>query len=159
MQNVHPSKVKVTFQRPSCDYPYSGGFRFHCRYCPCGHTIHTWYYTDMGWTVEYLRTKQKDKKPQLLTYWISKSSNIECLLNVGLSSGFCPHPPDLHIMNKHQLYHAWTSASSSNRQISNQILHSNLKSLTEKHLIEKHLNYLEKISSFHFSNSQIFLSI
>jgi len=64
------------------------------------------YYTDMGWTVEYLRTKQKDKKPQLLTYWISKSSNIECLLNVGLSSGFCPHPPDLHITNKHQLYHA-----------------------------------------------------
>jgi len=30
-----------------------------------------------------------------------------------------------------------------------------IKSLTEKHLIEKHLNYLAKISSFHFSNSQI----
>ena len=36
MQNLRPSNVKVIFQRPSCGYPYSGGFRFHCRYCPCG---------------------------------------------------------------------------------------------------------------------------
>ena len=106
----------------------------------------------MGWTVEYLRTKQKDKKPQLLTYWISKSSNIECLLNVGLSSGFCPHPPDLHITNKHQLYHAWTSASSSNRQISNQIF--NRKTLDRKtsKLFSKNLQFpffkLSNLTSF-----------
>ena len=36
MQNLRPSNVKVIFQRPSCGYPYSGGFGFHCRYCPCG---------------------------------------------------------------------------------------------------------------------------
>ena len=27
--------VLVIFQRPSCGLPYSGGFRFHCRYCSC----------------------------------------------------------------------------------------------------------------------------
>ena len=36
MQNLRPSNVKVIFQRPSCGSPDSGGFRFHCRYCPCG---------------------------------------------------------------------------------------------------------------------------
>ena len=29
------SNIKVIFQRPSCKSPYSGAFRFHCRYCPC----------------------------------------------------------------------------------------------------------------------------
>ena len=27
--------VLVIFQRPSCGLTYSGGFRFHCRYCSC----------------------------------------------------------------------------------------------------------------------------
>jgi len=31
MHNLRPSDVKVIFQRPSCDYPYSGGFKFYCR--------------------------------------------------------------------------------------------------------------------------------
>jgi len=35
MQNLRPSNIKVIFQRPSCGSPNSGGFRFHCRYCPC----------------------------------------------------------------------------------------------------------------------------
>jgi len=34
-QNLRPSNVKVIFQQPSCSYPYSSGFRFHCQYCPC----------------------------------------------------------------------------------------------------------------------------
>jgi len=36
MQNLRPSNIKVIFQRPCCGSPYSGGFRFHCQYCPCG---------------------------------------------------------------------------------------------------------------------------
>ena len=31
MHNLRPSNVKVIFQRPSCDYPYSGGSGFYCR--------------------------------------------------------------------------------------------------------------------------------
>jgi len=31
MQNMRPSNVKVLFQRPSCDDPYSGSFGFYCR--------------------------------------------------------------------------------------------------------------------------------
>jgi len=35
-QNLPPSNIKVIFQRPSYGSLHSGGFRFHCRYCPCG---------------------------------------------------------------------------------------------------------------------------
>ena len=40
MQNLHPSNVNVILQRPSCDVHYSGGFRFHSRYCRCA-SAHT----------------------------------------------------------------------------------------------------------------------
>ena len=42
MQHLRPSNIKVIFQRPSCRWslcngsPVVGGFRFQCRYCPCG---------------------------------------------------------------------------------------------------------------------------
>jgi len=39
MQNLRPSNIKVIFQRPCCGSPYSGDFRFHCRYCLCGSSI------------------------------------------------------------------------------------------------------------------------
>jgi len=35
-QNLRQSNVRVLFRRPSYDVPYSSGFRFHCRHCPCG---------------------------------------------------------------------------------------------------------------------------
>jgi len=35
--------VLVIFQRPSCGLPYSGGFRFHCRYCTCASKHTSWH--------------------------------------------------------------------------------------------------------------------